>query len=290
MNEFRNDFSINQKPKTENLSLLRLNETARKIQQIEENQINQLQNQIQSKQQEIDKLSEELTKYKLLKEEKKKKILELDQVLLSSLAKIHENSDSIDPEIISLHEQNSSYVKNLSAYINNEEEVNRIQKLADSLETELFEYTEKRAILDDDPENNINHIKMLKENKDILKKQINQMEDYIRNTFRFERDESKSKIKILKQNVSSLSRELLKIKDEQKDWNEHLEEKEKTESINLLISFCEELENEALVKEKDVEMLVEENKARKNELDSLKLNTSKIEAEISQIVKSLSNS
>ena len=36
MNEFRNDFSINQKPKTENLSLLRLNETARKIQQIEE--------------------------------------------------------------------------------------------------------------------------------------------------------------------------------------------------------------------------------------------------------------
>ncbi|KAK8871029.1 hypothetical protein M9Y10_008942 [Tritrichomonas musculus] len=290
MNEFRNDFSINQKPKTENLSLLRLNETARKIQQIEENQINQLQNQIQSKQQEIDKLSEELTKYKLLKEEKKKKILELDQVLLSSLAKIHENSDSIDPEIISLHEQNSSYVKNLSAYINNEEEVNRIQKLADSLETELFEYTEKRAILNDDPENNINHIKMLKENKDILKKQINQMEDYIRNTFRFERDESKSKIKILKQNVSSLSRELLKIKDEQKDWNEHLEEKEKTESINLLISFCEELENEALVKEKDVEMLVEENKARKNELDSLKLNTSKIEAEISQIVKSLSNS
>lgn len=290
MNEFRNDFSINQKPKTENLSLLRLNETARKIQQIEENQINQLQNQIQSKQQEIDKLSEELTKYKLLKEEKKKKILELDQVLLSSLAKIHENSDSIDPEIISLHEQNSSYVKNLSAYINNEEEVNRIQKLADSLETELFEYTEKRAILNDDPENNINHIKMLKENKDILKKQINQMEDYIRNTFRFERDESKSKIKILKQNISSLSRELLKIKDEQKDWNEHLEEKEKTESINLLISFCEELENEALVKEKDVEMLVEENKARKNELDSLKLNTSKIEAEISQIVKSLSNS
>lgn len=131
---------------------------------------------------------------------------------------------------------------------------------------------------------------MLKENKDILKKQINQMEDYIRNTFRFERDESKSKIKILKQNVSSLSRELLKIKDEQKDWNEHLEEKEKTESINLLISFCEELENEALVKEKDVEMLIEENKARKNELDSLKLNTSKIEAEISEIVKSLSNS
>lgn len=290
MNEFRNDFSIKQKPKTENLSLLRLNETARKIQQIEENQINQLQNQIQSKQQEIDKLSEELTKYKLLKEEKKKKILELDQVLLSSLAKIHENSDSIDPEIISLHEQNSSYVKNLSAFINNEEEVNRIQKLADSLETELFEYTEKRAILNDDPENNINHIKMLKENKDILKKQINQMEDYIRNTFRFERDESKSKIKILKQNVSSLSRELLKIKDEQKDWNEHLEEKEKTESINLLISFCEELENEALVKEKDVEMLIEENKARKNELDSLKLNTSKIEAEISEIVKSLSNS
>lgn len=288
MIDFQNDFP--KRKKGESISLLKLNETAQKIKQIEENQVNQLQNQIQSKELEIARLNEELANYKSSKEEKRRKILELDQVLISSLSKIHENSDSVNPEITALYEQNLSLVKKISAYINNNEETNRLQKLADSLEIELFECTEKRAILNEDPENTENQIKMLIDNKNILKKQINQMEDYIRNTFRFERDELKSKIKILKQNVSSLSRELLQAKNDQKDWNNNSKEKGKTESMVLLTSLCEELEREALVKEKDVEILKEENKARKNDLESLKLNTAKVEAEISQIIKLFSSS
>ena len=286
MIDLQNDFP--RRKKGESISLLKLNETAQKIKQIEENQVNQLKNQIQSKEQEIARLNEELINYKSAKEEKRRKILELDQVLLTSLSKIHENSDSVNPEITTLYEQNSSFIRKLSAYINNEEETKRLRKLADSLEIELFEYTEKRAILNDDPENNENQIKMLIENKKVLKKQIDQMEDYIRNTSRFERDELKSKIKILKQNVSSLSRELLQIRNEQKEWN-NSKDTQKNESIVLLTSLCEELEREALVKENDVQMLKEENKARQKELESLKLQTNQLEVEISQIIKSFSS-
>ncbi|OHT10410.1 hypothetical protein TRFO_20284 [Tritrichomonas foetus] len=267
------------------ITISRLNESAQKIKQIEENQAIQLQNQLRLKDTEIARLKDELTKYKLSKEEKKNKLLELNNVILSSITKIHENQNFSQPGLQEIYDENAKLVKQLSNYINNGNENQKLQKIVENLETELFELTEKRAIMNGESSPSI--FQRLVENKKLLKKQINEMENYIRNSFQFEKDDIKSKIKNLQKNTSALSAELRQLKSDLKNWETH-SQKNSTEPLKILITFCEELENEASFKEVEVKKLRNENIKLKSECSKLKSDSQVIEKEIAYITRSIS--
>ena len=301
------------------ITLSKFNESAQKIKQIEEKQIQHLQNQIKSKNEEKSRLENDIEQYQSLKEEKKSKLYNLNKAMINSFVKLKENfliseddSENTSNNPYSIYQENLRLYEQLSVYLNSDEELIQLQKLADSLETELFELTEKRAIsnavvspfypksdliknkirINCDLEN-VEDLQQLKENKDLLKKQINEMETFIRNGIKYERDEAKSKIKKLKRNVSVLSNELHKLKDEEtnlqnsKLLNNIDSSTTSTDSLSSLKALCDELESIVLSKESEVSQLILDNQSLKADHSQLKTNILLIEKELSAISNSI---
>lgn len=260
-----------------------LSETAQKIKQIEERQISQLQTQVEAKQVEITKLREEIEKYEHSKEEKLQKTVILNDSILEMISQFSKNRN-IDqlPEISSLYDENVNLSQQLSFYFDNSKP-DFYQNKIENLETELFELTEKRAILNDQSGNNDTILQRLKENKDLLKQQISQMEENMALKVRFETDERKNKIKLLQKKKSNLSSELHRIRTEKKNLSSPSNEDHENESLLVMNLFYKELKNSILAKEKNLEMLKEEQAKSKKELDVLKSQNSTLLIEINRI-------
>ena len=194
--------------------LLRLGDSARKIEAIEKRQTEQMESRILAQNQELDRLTKAVDKAATEKRAQIKKLVQ-----------IHKNS-----EFCTIDDHMSSMIERIA------------QAAADSgvLQAELLdlenELREGAECVDDSEEEDFSETRNTMK---ALKEQVRGVEEYVRNGVRFEKDETKGKIKRLERTLSQLRDQLRSVNRESNDLRDMQDE-----SLAAIHALCADMERQ----------------------------------------------
>lgn len=217
--------------------LLRLGDSARKIEAIEKRQTEQMESRILAQNQELDRLTKAVDKAATEKRAQIKKLVQ-----------IHKNS-----EFCTIDDHMSSMIERIA------------QAAADSgvLQAELLdlenELREGAQCVDDSEEEDFSETRNTMK---ALKDQVRGVEEYVRNGVRFEKDETKGKIKRLERTLSQLRDQLRSVNRESNDLRDMQDE-----SLTAIHALCADMEGQFQRKCELISELKRENNERLRRLE-----------------------
>ena len=182
-------------PKSRTGILLRLGDSARKIEAIEKLQAEQMESRIETQHMEIDRLTNALNKAMAEK-----------RAHISKLVQMHKDFDACERD-----DSTNAIIDSIGQSSANER---ALQAQIKDLKRELKSVTDKTG---DDEEEDITEMRNTMKS---LKEQVDGVEEYVRKGVRFERDETKGRIKRLERTLLQLREQLRTTQSESSDFKE----------------------------------------------------------------------
>lgn len=253
----------------------RLCESAKKLDQCERNQIDQLQSRIAKQNVDSERLESDLSKSQAIRLSYHTKLLQIHQTFAENTEQLIKNLPTVQPSVSDLAAKNKFLMAQLRSLLSSPE---ALQAQVEQLEQELAHAQRRNIELSanespDDEQRNEESLKTLK----ILKSQCRGVEEYVRNGAKLEKDEIQLQIRRLQRKSAALMKDVKAAKDGQKR-NEGSQRR--IAGVQQLVELCTELEKDIDTKTERTEQLKAECDRDIRKLDDLIKTSEAMENEI----------
>lgn len=232
--------------------LSRLTDSANKLKSIEEKQQKMLQQQYDSQTEELKKNYQQFEHIQTQRMTNEKRVLDINQSIQDLINSVIKDK-TLSEKSKMLLQQNQKLMTRF------------IQLLHLNKSSELL---------------NTDQIIKLKETRRTLKQQCIDAENFIRNNYSLEKEETKTKIQNLQRNSSSLAQEIRRNKNEIQSVIESQKTLKESSAFQNYISLINEIEISIQEKEREIKLLTESIQQKKARLSKLNSFTELIENEI----------
>lgn len=199
-------------PRRKGQLVQKLGDSARKLEQMENSQKNQVGERIERQLAEIEAMENELAREVQQKTEHMCKLMEVNQKIRETVKSVLDGNGGDDHEAIALIEKNDVLMDGISKTMSEQNE-HELEKSLSVLQIELENVKERqmKATPVTDVQTDQEEIDEVRQTLKILKERCDGIEAYARNSVKFQTDERKSRIKRLERTLASLNQELKNV-------------------------------------------------------------------------------
>jgi DNA repair exonuclease SbcCD ATPase subunit len=224
--------------------LTRLTDSSRKLDQFEKKQIEQLSAKLELQRKEFEKLQAESHSAKKLKLEYRAKLIEANRSFAGNVARLTDTLSSPNSTISDLVQKQNALINQLEKIHQTCLDPRELKKRIKELDAELASLKKPTSKSSSpwQPEDEGRLDESLRTMK-IMKSQCLGIEEYLRNSVRFERDEAKAEIRRLLRIHGKLLKEVNSAKEAVTSFSTfHTPSQKYLDGFRLLTKACEELE------------------------------------------------